>query len=133
MFVDQLLLVDVFSQLYYPTLCQKTTTEADFLCKEWEKNLWLPLARSAGVLWTGESCFMLLQIAVVGIFDLWQKKLGIEEIATLRVGARAIEGEPPPSIRLLTFPFSSSLLKFRQGTFASKNIREFDENACTAG
>ena len=70
MFVDQLLLVDVFSQLYYPTLCQKTTTEADFLCKEREKNLWLPLARSAGVLWTGESCFMLLQIAVVGIFDL---------------------------------------------------------------
>ena len=114
-------------------LRQKTTTEADFLYKEREKNLWLPLARSAGVLWTGESCFMLLQIAVVGIFDLWQKKLGIEEIATLRVGARAIEGEPPPSLRLLTFPFSSSLLKFRQGTFASKNIREFDENACTAG
>ena len=70
MFVDQLLLVDVFSQLYYPTYAKKTTTEADFRYKEREKNLWLPLARSAGVLWAGESCFILVQIAVVGIFDL---------------------------------------------------------------
>ena len=57
----------------------------------------------------------------------------IEEIANLRVGARAMEGEPPPSVRLLTCPISSSLLKFQQGTFANKHIRAFDENACTAG
>ena len=56
-----------------------------------------------------------------------------EEIANLRVGARAMEGEPHPPVRLLTCPISSSLLKFQQGTFASKNIRAFDENACTAG
>ena len=117
-------------------LCQKPTTEADFRYKEREKKPLATFSSQCRRTLDGRKLlhhFMLLQIAVVGIFDLWQKKLGIEEIATLRVGARAIEGEPPPSLRLLTFPFSSSLLKFRQGTFASKNIREFDENACTAG
>ena len=98
-----------------------------------EKNFWLRLACSASVFWAGESCFVLLQIAVAGIFDFMTEEDGVEEIANLRVGARAMEGEPPPPVRLLTCPISSSLLKFQQGTFASKNIRAFDENACTAG
>ena len=43
--------------------------------REREKNHWLPLACSAGVLWAGESCFVLLQIAIVGIFDFMTEEV----------------------------------------------------------
>ena len=44
--------------------------------EEREKNLWLRLACSASVFWAGESCFVLLQIAVAGIFDFMTEEDG---------------------------------------------------------
>ena len=55
-------------------------------------------------------------------------RLGIEEIATLGVGARV-----PPLPLPLTLPISFFLVVFEHVAFVSKKIHAPEENASTAG